>query len=93
MARKPEIWTVQNNLIEDGKTCQVSEHKMKLYKENGNWKTEIISEKDRMPKEKQKLIFKKVAKNIEDEINERASRGDIDLQDGNYTIGEILDKM
>ncbi|MCI1951899.1 MAG: hypothetical protein LKJ50_04795 [Clostridiales bacterium] len=66
---------------------------MKLYKENGNWKTEIISEKDRMPKEKQKLIFKKVAKNIEDEINERASRGDIDLQDGNYTIGEILDKM
>lgn len=93
MVRKPEIWTVQNNLIEDGKTCLVSEHKIKLYKENGKWKTEIISEKNRMPKEGQKTIFKRMAKNIGDEINERVSRGDIDLQEGNYTIGEILDKM
>ena len=93
MARKPEIWTVENNLKEDGQTCLISEHQIKLYKENGKWKAEIISEKNRMPEEEQKSIFKMVAKSIGDEINERVSRGDIDLPDGNYTVGEILDKM
>ncbi|MGW8114148.1 hypothetical protein ACVS9P_03005 [Caproicibacterium sp. NSD3] len=93
MARKPEIWTVQNNLIEGSQTCLISEHKMKLYKENGKWKAEIISEKDRMPKEEQKSIFKRMTKNIGNEINERVSRGDINLPDGNYTVGEILDKI
>lgn len=93
MARSPEVWTVQNNLIENGETRPINEHQMKLYKENGKWKTEIISEKNRMPKEEQKSIFKRVTKNIGDEINERVSRGDIDLPDGDYTVGEILDKM
>lgn len=93
MPRKPEIWTVQNNLKEGGETCLISEHKIKLYKENGKWETEIISEKNRMPKEGQKTIFKRMTKNIGDEINERVSRGDIDLPDGNYTVGKILDKM